>query len=458
MSSFRPDTVSGQLVTFMRAAMAGDLRPDIRHEAKRLLLNQLKASVGATGQQAITLLHDWAIDEAQGGTGAHVHWFGTDLPPALAAMVNGALYEVLDFHDTYIPCFMHAVSGVLPAVLAQAEADRRSGHDLITALVIGLEVELAVATMLMPTGYYRGMVPAGLTGGVGAAAACAVLGRLDDVQMQHALGIAMCTPAGLYEAAGSHTLSLITGVAARAGLNAFSLAKRGFTAPPTAFEGDQGMFKTHSDEDKAKIAGILDSLGHDWRIFGQTYKVVPTETITHGPVECALAILPQARGRVVERMDLHVQAIVVTIVEGRRERFGRPQSVPQATFDLCHCVAAAWLHGRFTTAETAAPCYTDPAVIALSDKIHLIADPARPTFEGCTLTVSFTDGSAETHNVDNFLGTPGARVPDAALAALFAQYARGVLPDGRAQAIAEAIWTIDEAPQIDGLIALLRKD
>jgi 2-methylcitrate dehydratase PrpD len=456
--SFRPETVSGRLVTFMRSAMAGALPDHVRHEAKRLMLNQLKASVGATDQAAITLLHDWAIEEAQGGTGAHVHWFGTDLPPALAALVNGALYEVLDFHDTYIPCFMHAVSGVLPAVLAQAEAARHSGRDVITALVIGLEVELAVATMLMPTGYYRGMVPAGLTGGVGAAAACAVLAGLDDAQMQHAIGTAMCTPAGIYEAAGSHTLSYITGLAARSGLNAVSLAKRGFTAPPTAFEGDQGMFKTHSDEDRAKIDGILDSLGYEWRILGQTYKVVPTETITHGPVECALAILPRANGRTVARMDLSVQAIVVSIVAGRRERFGRPQSVPQATFDLCHCVAAAWLRGRFTTAETAEPCYTDPAVIALSHRIFLTADPDRPTFEGCALTVTFTDGSSETHNVDHFLGTPGARVPDAQLTALLDQYAQGVLPAGRAAAIADAIWALHDAPDISGLIALIMKD
>lgn len=458
MSDFRADTISGRLVTFMRGALTAGLPADVRHEAKRLLLNQLKASVGATDQDAVTLLHDWAVEEAQGGTGAHVHWLGTDLPPALAAMVNGALYEVLDFHDTYIPCFMHAVSGVLPAVLAQAEAGGHSGRDLITALAIGLEVELAVARILMPTGYYRGMVPAGLTGGVGAAAACAVLIGLTDAQTQHALGIAMCTPAGIYEAAGSHTLAYITGIAARSGLQAATLARRGFTAPPTAFEGDQGMFVTHCDEDKAKIDGVIGSLGQEWRIFGQTYKVVPTETITHGPVECALNILSRARGRTIDRMDFKVQEIVVKIADGRKERFGRPSSVGQATFDLRHCAAAAWLHGRFTTAETAEPCYTDPAVIALSDKIYLEADPARPTFEGCSLTVTFTDGSHEYHNVDNFLGTPGARVPDAKLTDLLEQYGAPMLPPGRARAIADAIWALDEAPSIDALVALIKKD
>lgn len=458
MSEFRADTISGRLVTWMRKAATDGLPADVRHEARRLFLNQLKASVAATDQQAIALLHDWAVDEAQGGTGAHVNWLGTSLPPALAAMVNGALYEVLDFHDTYIPCFMHAVSGVLPAVLAQAEASGRSGHELISALAIGLEVELAIARILMPTGYYRGMVPAGLTGGVGAAAACAVLEGLSDAQMQHALGIAMCTPAGIYESAGSHTLSYITGIAARSGLQAAALAKRGFTAPPTAFEGDQGMFATHSDEDKAKVDAIVDSLGEEWRIFGQTYKVVPTETITHGPVECALAILARAESRTVERIDLSVQEIVVKIVDGRRERFGRPSSTPQATFDLCHCVAAAWLRGKFTTAEVQAECYTDAAVIALSDKVVLTADPARPTFEGCAMTVTFTDGSSEHHNVDNFLGTPGARVPDGKLTDLLEQYGEGILPPGRARAIAEAIWALDDAPGIAPLIALINKD
>lgn len=458
MSDFRPDTVSGRLVSFARKVGAAGLPPDVRHEARRLFLNQLKASVAATDQEAVRLLHDWALEEAQGGRGAHVHWFGTELPPALAAMVNGALYEVLDFHDTYIPCFMHAVSGVLPAVLAQAEAGGHSGAELVTALALGVEVELAVARMLMPTGYYRGMVPAGLTGGVGAAAGCGLLAGLSDAQLQHAIGIAMCTPAGIYEAAGSHTLAYVTAIAARSGMDACSLARRGLTAPPTAFEGEQGMFVTHSDEDRAKIDPVLDSLGAEWRILGQTYKVVPTETITHGPVECVLAVLPRANGRRVERMEFKVQEIVVKIADGRRERFGRPSSVGQATFDLRHCAAAAWLRGRFTTAETAEPCYTDPEVIALSDCVHLTADPDRPTFEGCSLDVTFADGSREHHNVDAFLGTPGTRVPDDVLAALLAQYGEGVLPPGRAQAIAEAVWALDEAPSLDPLIALLCRD
>ncbi len=280
---------------------------------------------------------------------------------------------------------------------------------------------------------------------------------LDEVRTTHALGIAMCTAFGLYASVGSMTLAYITGATARSGVAAFELAERGFTAPVTAFEGDRGMFQAQCDEDRGKIDEVLATLGQTWRIFGQTYKVVPTETITHGPVECTLALHPLANGRTVERMVFKVNPLVQAIADERRDRFGAPSSESEACFDLRHCVAAAWLRGRFTTAETAEACYRDPAVLALRDRVDLIADEARATFEGCSLELRFTDGSGETHNVDDFLGTPGRRVPDDMLTALLAQYGAAILPAGRADAIAEAVWALDAAASLTPLLALLRR-
>ena len=446
-------TVSETLAKFLVEGAAKGVPADVRHETRRLILNQLKASVGAAGHAAIRILHDWATDGTVGA--ASIHWYGTAATPQSAAMVNGALYEVLDFHDTYIPCFMHAVSAVLPAVLALAEARQVSGERLVTALALGVEAELAVATILMPTGYYRGGVPAGLTGGVGAAAACCVLAGLDEARTVHALGIAMCTAFGLYASVGSMTLSYITGSTARSGLSAFELAERGFTAPATAFEGDRGMFQAQCDEDRAKIEPTLATLGKAWRLFGQTYKVVPTETITHGPVECVLALLPEANGREVERMTFAVNPLVRSIADERRERFGLPKSESEATFDLRYCAAAAWVRGKFTTAETAPTAFADPTILALREKIDLVSDEARNTFEGCSLDIAYTDGTTASHNVDNFLGTPGARVSDDTLADLFRQYATA-LPSGRADSIVAAVWALDHTPDVRTLTQLLR--
>ncbi len=449
-------TVSERLVAFMRTQIVDGVPDDVLHETKRLVLNQLKASVGAYNHLAVQQLQKWAVRNfAATGESSHILWIGCEAHSAGAAVVNGAMFEVLDFHDTYIPTFMHAVSGVLPAVLAIAEARGKTGKEFLVALAIGLEVELACATMLMPTSYYRGYVPAGLVGGVGAAAACAVLAGLDDERMCHALGIAMCTAFGTYESVGSDTLAYITGATARSGLTAFELAESGLTSPRTAFEGEKGMFVTHSDESADKVDGVLNSLGSHWRIFGQSYKTVPTETITHPPIELVLNIKQRANGREISTMRFGVEAIVVKIVKERMARFGNPASDLQARFDLCYCAAAAWVRGQFTLAEMQAQAYTDPNILALRSRIELIADPERKTFEGAWLEVEFSDGSVERESVDAFLGTPDNRMTDAQLSNVFLQSAKGILSDTHAGEIVKSVWTLEAEKNMRNFVTRL---
>lgn len=452
-------TVSERLVAFTQQ-WRGRVPADVSHEALRLILNQLKASVGATGHPAITLLHDWTLAEsgepAVGAPAAQVLWFGTRASLSAAAVVNGALFEVLDFNDTYIPTFMHATSAVLPPLLAVAQARGSSGHEVLQALALGLEVELACATLLMPTGYYRGFVPGGLCGGIGAAAACSVLAALNPVRMRNALGLAMCTAFGTYESVGSMALPYIMGMTARSGLTAFQLAERGFDAPTTAFEGEKGMRVSHTDESDDKIEAILGSLGQEWRIHGQSYKTVPTETITHAPVECVLGLRASAGRRQVERMTFAVQPVVVKIADERRERFGNPSSELTARFDLRFCAAAAWHRQRFTLEEMHEAAYTDPQILELRSRIDLVADVDRPTFDGCSLEIKFTDGTTQSMNVDAFLGSPGRRLSDARLSDLFREAAAPVMTTPGIEALLQAVWRLPAAPNIDTLMSSAR--
>jgi 2-methylcitrate dehydratase PrpD len=448
-------TVSERLVAFVRAGQAAGLPPEVRHEAVRLLLNQLKASVGAASHPAVAIIDRW---EPGTGRGAHALWLGTETGPQHAAMVNGALFEVLDFHDTYIETYLHAVSGVLPAVLAAAEVGGQSGAEVVTALALGIEVELAVATILMPTGYFRGFVPLGLVGAVGAATACGILAGLDDTRLRHALGLAMCTAGGVYETVGSMGLPWVTAVTTRNGLDAATLAGAGLTAPATAFEGDKGMLASYSDESPDKIAGVLDTLGSQWRILRQTYKVVPTETITHGPVECVGTLRARAGDRHVDALRFGVSPIVVTIADERRARFGVPGNDLEARFDLRFCAAAAWQRQRFGLAEMQEPAYTDPAILDLRDRVELVADAGRATFDGCWAEVRYDDGSTDRVDLDAFLGTPANPVTDAQLGELFLRAADGHLGEAQAHAVVDAALGLDGASGVAPLMACCRLD
>ena len=450
-------SVSERLIAFMREWQSRGVPGHAMHEATRLILNQLKASVGAATHPTVRILHDWATSGITVRE-AHVLWLGTPTGAEQAAIVNGALFEVLDFNDTYIPCFMHAVSGVLPAVLAVAERGNHTGKDVLTALVLGIEAELAVASILMPRAYYRGFIPGGITGAIGGAAACGLLAGLDDTQLRDAIGLAMNLGCGTYQSAGFSTLPTVMGLTARNGLMAADLAGRGLDAARLAFEGDKAMFSAYSDEPREKFEAVLGSLGETWRIHGNTYKTVPTETITHGPIECVIEALRRANGRTVERMRFGVEAIVVKIANERAERFGVPSTDLEAKFDLRFCAAATWVRGRFTLAEMMEPARADPAILALRERIELVPDAAHKTFEGASLEAFFTDGTSETIVVPAFRGTPGNRMTDAELSEVFRVSAEGRLSPPRIEAALDSVWGLAATPDVHALVACMTLD
>jgi 2-methylcitrate dehydratase PrpD len=169
-----------RLTDFVCAWRQADPGEALLHEAKRLLLNQLKASAEASQQPAgIRLLAQAARTAGSEGAGAHLWWSGLLLTPEQAALFNGQLLSLLDFGDTHLPTLGHFTGAILPGLLAQAEIGRRSGDRLLTALVVGLEV--AINCSMVPQ---DASVPLKL----GAAAARCTLQRLDRAATAAALG------------------------------------------------------------------------------------------------------------------------------------------------------------------------------------------------------------------------------------------------------------------------------
>ena len=152
---------------------------------------------------------------------------------------------------------MHPTAPVWPAVQATAEISGASLATALTALALGVEVELAVATMLMPAHYDRGFNPAVAAGAVGAAAGCAVVLGLDAEGTAHALGLAALGGAGPLEALGTDVHPYRIGDAARSGFVAADLAHRGFVAPASAIEGEHGLLATVGENDPPAIGATL---------------------------------------------------------------------------------------------------------------------------------------------------------------------------------------------------------
>nr|WP_255719213.1 MmgE/PrpD family protein [Pelomonas sp. P8] len=118
----------------------------VLHQAKRLLLNQLKASAEASRQPAgLQLLAQAALAAgvAGPGTGVALWWSGLRVPRARAALLHGQLLEQLDYGDTHLPSQTSITAALLPDLLALGEIGRHGGARVLTALLVGVEVALA---------------------------------------------------------------------------------------------------------------------------------------------------------------------------------------------------------------------------------------------------------------------------------------------------------------------------
>ncbi len=434
-------TATGRLAGFLVGMRTERLPGDVGHQTRRLLLNAAAASVAGHDHPAIERLREWAIDGAAGGA-ARLLWHGDRTSGDRAALVNGAMLEVLDFNETHIEAFVHPTAPVWPAVQAAAELSGASLADALTAMALGIEVELAVATMLMAAHYERGFNPAVAAGAVGAAAGCSVILGLDVERTANALGLTALGGAGPLEALGTDVHPYRIGDAARSGFVAAALARRGFTAPLTAIDGEHGLLATVAERDPARIESALGSLGDDWRICGPiAFKRYPTETISQAPLDCALNLrgrTPPERRSQVASMTFAVAPLVADVNRSRRERFATPADDQQARFDGSYCAAAAWCRGRFTVEELGAGTRSDPAVLALRDKVRFVADEGR-RMESTSLEVTFADGTTEHAATEAFNGSTANPLSDEDLTAKLTGSATGVIDTGRINAISAAI-------------------
>src|SRR3546814_9595745 len=88
-----------------------------------------------------------------------------------AALLNGITSHVLDYDDTHLKTIIHPAGPVASALLALAEIRPLSGRDLLTALIVGIEVECRIGNAVYPDHYDRGWHITGTAGVFGAAAA-----------------------------------------------------------------------------------------------------------------------------------------------------------------------------------------------------------------------------------------------------------------------------------------------
>ena len=229
-----------------------------------------------------------------------------------AAMINGAAGHALDFDDTSAVMGAHASVPLLPAVLAVAEEQGRSGADVLTAYVVGMEVQSRIGTSIGTEHYAKGWHTTSTIGVFGAAAATSWLLGLDNEGFATAMGIAASSASGLKANFGTMTKPLHPGQAAERGVLAARLAARGYTANAEAIDGNQGFAQAAGSG--ALVGKRLARLADGWATPKTLFKYHAACHLTHAGIEATSSILASGVSRAdVERVRLTVNPSILDV-------------------------------------------------------------------------------------------------------------------------------------------------
>ena len=362
------------LATWVSALKYDDLPQRTREVARIALLDTLGAGLYGFNTPWTQKLLSWVQRGGQGNEARTWNAGTATLRSADAALVNGVAVHAFELDD-YHNAKLHCGAAVIPAALAVAERLDSNGRDLLTAIVAGYEVMIRSSLALNPSAArLRGWHLTGVVGPFGAAAACAVLLKLNAEETAWALGLAGTQGAGLwaFNADGSMSKRLHPGKAAHSGVLAAELAQLGFSGPTSIYEfEDGGVLKAFSDHADAALLTL--DLGCVYHIDNNSTKPYCCCGSTHAYIDAALALRKKLGAPWDTSRKVRVGTCKVVDVQCGFDYV--PGSVLNAQMSLRYAVAVALLEGAALPAQFTDDKLCDPLIIAVAAAIELVADP-----------------------------------------------------------------------------------
>jgi 2-methylcitrate dehydratase PrpD len=330
--------------------------------------------------------------------------------PLTAALLNGAVGNVLEMDDVDKRAILHPGPTVIPAALAAAQIADLDAEDFLAAVVRGYEAVIRVGRAVGP-GHYAFWHNTGTCGPFGAAAAAASAFRLDKTATANALSLAGTQASGFWQTRhepASMAKQLHTARAAHAGLSAAMLAGAGMTGPLSIMEGPQGFFAATCPGADPQV--VLADFGDGWLIEDVSFKPWPACRHAHAAIDAALLALEAGvRADEIKALELTTYGDALTFCDQPR-----PETVIQAKFSLQHSVAVTLLYGPPQLEHFEPGVFQRDEVRALAAKVQVKADAPYtqryPARYGAGLAVT-TDGGTQSFDAPDALGDPENPIP-----------------------------------------------
>lgn len=391
-------SISEQFAKFAHEFDGAAIPAAVRERAQLLMLDAFGIAFASHGfdfsKRALA-----AVTELDSGAGSF-SVIGTDKTFDLrnAVLMNGILIHGLDFDDTHTPGVIHATASILPTVLGVAAKQGRSGKDLVSAYVLGMEVATRLGAVAKGGFHQVGFHPTGLIGTFGCAVAAGWLMGLDYQGYVDAQGLALSMASGSLEFLndGAWNKRMHPGWAGGAGITAATLGRHGYTGTRLAYEGRFGLFESHlGPRHDYDLSLATAGLGQEWETEKVSVKPLPACHFTHASIDAAIRLHGQGIAPAdIKRVNVLVaEEVVKTVCEPEASK-RIPANSYEAQFSIPYLVSTALLKGKLGLDELEEPALRDADVLAVAAKTDYEHDPDSgfPKYYSGEVVIELNDG------------------------------------------------------------------
>jgi 2-methylcitrate dehydratase PrpD len=437
------------LATHAVALQTGSLPGEVRHHARRALIDWFAALLPGSQLPPATLLLRALGDETCRDEGAVLYGTSRRGPIRTAALVNGTASHTVEFDDIFRDAVYHPGSPTIAAALAAAQARGADGERLLRAIVVGYEISTRLGIAVQPA-HYRFWHTTGTIGTFGAATAVATVLGLDKTGHAHALATAATFAAGLQQAFRSDAMSkpLHAGHAAEAGALAALAAAEGVTGALDVLEGPAGFGAAMGgspDWSKATAA-----LGECLNITRMTFKNHGCCGHAFAPVDAALAL---KRAHSISFDD--IESVEIGTYQAALDVTNRHKvaSAFEGRFSTPYAVATALVHGSVRLDAFSPERLRDVRVQTLMRRVRMVRDPLCeadfPRRRAAVVEIRLRDGRRLRHYQPTRKGDPDAPLTDSELNEKFRELTAPVIGAAAAARLLAELWHFDERPDAE---------
>jgi len=437
--------VTALLVESVRSRAFESLPADVVSIAKQCILDWFGVTLAGSTEPATAIVRDEVLDQG-GHEQATLIGSGERVAMAQAALVNGTASHALDYDDVNWSMSGHPTVPLVPAILALAEHEHRTGREVIEAFVAGYETECRAGSLVLPGHYAVGWHATATLGSLGAAVAVSHLLGLDSERSRHAVGIAATQAAGFKSMFGTMCKPFHAGKAASNGLLAARLAARGFVSNPEAIETAQGFAATQTTTYHTEA--IADWAADAFAVRDTLFKYHAACYGTHSTIEGALRLREQGvKPSDVASIQLRVPPSALGMCN-----IPEPSTALEGKFSLRFTAALALATGNATEEAFTATRVLEPELVALRDRVSVSGDEEMPG--GTQVILTTTRGDTLVEQVD--VNTPDRDLDrqQRKLEAKFLSLAVPVLGQSRADSLLKAVCDLDNCLDVAGIVRL----